>query len=287
MTHVAAPADKRFRRAHTKPGRRRGHWRAVTGRAVQSVLTALALGYGSYRMSLIVARAHALRVERIAVRGNERLSKDDVLAALNGLVGESLVWTDLEAWRQKLLRSPWIRDAAMRRALPSTVEVVVAERTPVAVGRIRGELYLIDESGVIIDRYAPQYADFDLPIVDGLSSRSGDASTADPARAELAARVIAALGAKPQIASRLSQVDVSDLHDATVILNGDTAVIQLGEDQFLARLQSYLDLAGALRERVADIDYVDLRFDDRIYVRPAAGQSARRAKPASKTDERR
>jgi cell division protein FtsQ len=287
MTPVAAPADKRFRRAHTKPGRRRAHWMAVTGRAVQSVLTALAIGYGGYRMALVAARAHALRVERIAVRGNERLSKDDVLGALKGLVGESLVWTDLEAWRQKLLKSPWIRDAAMRRALPSTVEVVVAERTPVAVGRIRGELYLIDESGVIIDRYAPQYADFDLPIVDGLSSRSGDGSMADPARAELAARVIAALGAKPQIASRLSQVDVSDLHNAAVILNGDTAVIQLGEDQFLARLQSYLDLADALRERVADIDYVDLRFDDRIYVRPAAGQSARRARPASKTDEKR
>jgi cell division septal protein FtsQ len=45
-------------------------------------------------------------------------------------------------------------------------------------------------------------------------------------------------------------------------------MIQLGEDQFLARLQSYLDLAPTLRQRVADIDYVDLRFDDRIYVRP-------------------
>jgi cell division septal protein FtsQ len=48
-------------------------------------------------------------------------------------------------------------------------------------------------------------------------------------------------------------------------------MIQLGEDQFLARLQSYLDLAPALRERVTDIDYVDLRFDDRIYVRPTKG----------------
>jgi cell division septal protein FtsQ len=45
-------------------------------------------------------------------------------------------------------------------------------------------------------------------------------------------------------------------------------VIQLGEDQFLKRLQAYLELAPTLRERVADIDYVDLRFDDRIYVRP-------------------
>ena len=58
-----------------------------------------------------------------------------------------------------------------------------------------------------------------------------------------------------------------------MILSGDPAVIQLGEDQFLARLQSYLDLAPTLRERVADIDYVDLRFDDRIYVRPTRAKS--------------
>jgi cell division septal protein FtsQ len=72
----------------------------------------------------------------------------------------------------------------------------------------------------------------------------------------------------------VSQIDVTDLHNATVILNDDGALIQLGEDQFLQRIESYLDLAATLRERVADIDYVDLRFDDRIYVRPAAKRKA-------------
>ena len=91
-------------------------------------------------------------------------------------------------------------------------------------------------------------------------------------RAELAARVIAAVKSKPSVARRLSQVDVSDLHNASVILNGDPAMIHLGEDQFLARLQAYLDLAPTLRERVADIDSVDLRLDERIYVRPNKGQ---------------
>jgi cell division septal protein FtsQ len=47
-----------------------------------------------------------------------------------------------------------------------------------------------------------------------------------------------------------------------------TAVIYVGEDQFLQRLQQYVELAPTLRERVPDIDYVDLRFDERIYVRP-------------------
>ncbi len=121
----------------------------------------------------------------------------------------------------------------------------------------------------------PQYADFDLPIIDGLAIRAADGGrVADEAGAELAARVIAALKVRPMIADRISQVDVSNLHNAAIILSGDTAVIHLGEDQFLQRVESYLDLASTLRERVADIDYVDLRFDDRIYVRP----SGKRAK---------
>ena len=80
---------------------------------------------------------------------------------------------------------------------------------------------------------------------------------------------------------------MTDLHNAAVILSGDPAVIQLGEDQFLPRLQSYLELAPALRERVADIDYVDLRFDDRIYVRPAKPDGAARTLDARRGDSRR
>jgi cell division protein FtsQ len=213
-----------------------------------------------------------MRVEKIIVRGNERLSKGEVLAVLTGLRGENLMWTDLDHWRRRLMASPWVRDAALRRSLPSTVEVVISERQPIGIGRIHSDMYLVDERGVVIDQYGPQYADLDLPIIDGLSAAPGDGGAlTDEGRADLASRVIAALKSKPSLARRLSQVDVSDLHNASVILSGDPAMIQLGEDQFLARLQSYLDLAPTLRERVADIDYVDLRFDDRIYVRPTKG----------------
>ena len=275
MSAVAAQTDRRFRRAHVKPARRKRSWRAIVRPVVTGIVLAAALLYGAYRTSAFAAHMHMLEVETITVRGNERLSRGEVLAVLNGLRGESLVWTDLDAWRRRLMASPWVRDAALRRSLPSTVEVVVAERQPIGIGRIKSDMYLVDEQGVIIDLYGPQYADLDLPIIDGLSAAAGaGGSLTDEGRADLAARVIAAAKAKPGIAHRLSQVDVSDLHNALVILNGDPAVIQLGEDQFPARLQSYLDLAPTLRERVAEIDYIDMRFDDRIYVRPTkAGKS--------------
>jgi cell division protein FtsQ len=282
VSAVAAPADRRFRRAHVKPARRKRTWRALAWPAVRYGLVAAIASLAVYRGVQVSANAHLLEVNRIVVHGNERLSKGEVLAVLSGLRGESLLWTDLDAWRRRLLSSPWVRDAALRRSLPATVDVVVSERQPIGIGRINGgDMYLVDERGVIIDQYGPQYADLDLPIIDGLAAVNQDGSLTDERRADLAARLIAALRAKPQVARRVSQIDVADLHNAAVILTGDPAVIQLGEDQFLPRLQGYLELAPALRERVADIDYVDLRFDDRIYVRPASTPSAlRRGRPA-------
>jgi cell division protein FtsQ len=265
---VAAQTDRRFRRAHVKPSRRKRSWRALAMPLLIWAACAAGLAYGVLRLSASAAHAQVLQIETITVRGNERMSKGEVLAVLTGLRGESLVWTDLDVWRRRLMASPWVRDAALRRSLPSTIDVVVSERQPIGIGRINGDMYLVDERGVIIDQYGPQYADLDLPIIDGLAAApGGSGSLADEGRADLAARVIAAVKSKPSVARQLSQVDVSDLHNASVILNGDPAMLQLGEDQFLTRLQSYLDLAPTLRQRVADIDYVDLRFDDRIYVR--------------------
>lgn len=273
MSSVAAPADRRFRRVHVKPARRKLRWQALVAPSLKALALVLLLAFAAYRGWGAVSHAPMLQVDRIVVRGNERLASGEVVALLSGLRGQSLIWTDLDAWRRRLLASPWVRDAALRRSLPSTIEVVVQEREPVGIGRIGGDMYLVDDAGQVIDQYGPEYADLDLPIIDGLSAGS-DADGSAQTRADLAMRVIASLRAKPAIARRLSQVDVSDVHDATVILNGDAAVIHLGDEQFLPRLESYLQLAPALHDQVADIDYVDLRFDDRIYVRPAGKPAA-------------
>ncbi len=268
MSRVAAPSDRRFRRVHVKPSRKRGRLAAALRPALKVLALGALMAYALYRGGNVVAHARVLQIDDIVVRGNGRLSSGEVLAVLSGLRGENIVLTDLDAWRRRLMASPWVRDAALRRSLPSTVEVVVTERAPIAIGRISGELYLVDERGTVIDQYGPHYADLDLPIVDGLAALATGGAMLDEARADLAARLIESLQAEPEVATQLSQVDVSDVHNAKVMLNDDPAVIFVGRDRFLPRIRTYLQLAATLRERVPDIDYVDLRFDDRIYVRP-------------------
>jgi cell division protein FtsQ len=236
--------------------------------------------YGAFRASEAVMQARVLEVNRIVVYGNTRMPEGEVLAVLDGLRGENIVGTDLEAWRRRLLASPWVAEAAFRRRLPSTVEVTVSERVPMAIARLNRNLYLVDERGIVIDAYGPQYADLDLPIVDGLTlppPANGPAAAdgtpvTDEVRAELAARVIASLRPAPDLARRVSQLDVSDRYNVALILAGDPAVIHVGHERFLPRLQSYVALAAALRDRVPDIEHVDVRFEDRIYVRPASAR---------------
>ena len=268
---VSAPTDKRFRRAHVSPAHKRSRLAFSRKRvAIVGVTTAVLL-FAGHRAFEFVMSAEALTVTRITVSGNTRLSRGEVLSLLDGLTGRHMLFVGLDEWRQRVLMSPWVEDAALRRVLPGTVDVVIAERQPMGIGRIAGGLYLLDQDGGIIDEFGPSHAEFDLPLIDGLSmtprSQAGD-PVVDEGRAALAARVLSSLQGRPELASRVSQIDVSDVRDAVIILKNDTVLIRIGDDQFAERLQSYLDLASALREKVPQMDYVDLRFGERVYVGP-------------------
>lgn len=274
---VTAPADRRFRRAHIRPaGKRAGlvsrGWRA----AIVVSVCGLAL-YAGHRAIAVVAALEMFHVDQINVRGNHRLSKGEVLAMLQSLRGRSVLAVDLSEWRQALLSSPWVADASLRRTLPSTIDVVILERAPLGIGRINGALYLVDDRGAVIDDYGPNYADLDLPIIDGLSGHPGAGAGSGPPSGEEHANVYRALLARRlldalrvgNMAGQISQIDVSDSRNAVVLLEGDSTLIRLGNERFVERLQSYHELVPVLRERVPAIDYVDLRFDDRVYVGPA------------------
>jgi cell division protein FtsQ len=277
--NVRAPVEKNFRRAKVTPGKRKapGRRRWPGWRALRMAVAVLLVGYAAVRAFDLVVSASTLQVRRIAVQGNVRLSAGEVKALVDGLRGSNILTADLPGYRRKLLESPWVADVALRRFLPSTIEVFVEERRPVGVCRLGPDLYLVDRHGVLIDEFGPQYAEFDLPIIDGLvRSPETGGPVVDAARVELAARVIDAVAERRSLSQRLSQIDVSDVRDAVVLLKGDPARLRLGTERFLERLQRYLELAPAFREKYPEIDYVDLRFEELITLRPVVRRGAPR-----------
>jgi cell division protein FtsQ len=265
---VAAPADKRFRRSHVHPGRKRS-WLPSWKRLVIGAAVAVVVVYGVFRAAGVALNADALTINAITIQGANRMAEGDALAILDGLQGSSMVTADLESWRQKLLDAPWVADAKMRRVFPRTVAVVISEREPLGIGRIQNTNYLIDREGSVIDAFGPKYAEFDLPIIDGLESRADDRDPSEPERrAALAGRALSDFQRHPELGRLVSQIKVSNANDAVVILKDDGVLLHTGDAHFADRVQLYLDLSSRLHEEVPQIDSVDLRFGDNVFVKP-------------------
>ncbi|MEZ5415787.1 MAG: FtsQ-type POTRA domain-containing protein [Vicinamibacterales bacterium] len=273
---LPSTADKRFRRAQVRPAGRRGAtWRRALG-GLRSAGLLLIVGLAVWRVVTLVTDSQTFRVSHIALHGNDRLSRGEAMGLVGDLVGRNILGLDLDAWRHRLMTSPWVEDAVVRRVLPNTLDVVVRERTPMGIARVGRDLFLVDRHGTMIDEYGPAYADLDLPVIDGLSTGSpaDGPPVVDAARTALVVRLLADVGSRRQIASRVSQIDVRDARDAVVLLDGDTVLLRLGDRDFASRLQDYLDVATALKDRMSGIDTVDLRFGERMYVRPGRDDGA-------------
>ena len=140
MPAVAAPADKRFRRAHVKPGaqaqgqRLRTCW--LASRRLAACLGWRCTAAGAARRWCSGRRR--CRCRAISVRGNERLSTGEVLALVDGLRGRNILTVALDEWQQRLLASPWVEDGdAAPHAARDGSTMPIRERRPMGIGRDR------------------------------------------------------------------------------------------------------------------------------------------------------
>ncbi|HWI88505.1 MAG TPA: cell division protein FtsQ/DivIB [Sphingomicrobium sp.] len=68
--------------------------------------------------------------------------------------------------RRRLLQFGWVKDARVSRRLPDALVIDIVERTPAALWQNQGQLALIDNEGVVLDR-VPIEKMPDLPLVIG------------------------------------------------------------------------------------------------------------------------
>jgi cell division protein FtsQ len=270
---VPSQADRRFRRPDARPTGGAAFTRLTRRTVALLVLGALGLGLVAYGARVVLTSRWFL-VRQIAVHGTSRLTPQDVEALVSDLRQENILAVNLARYSKQIGDSPWIAGVTLHRQLPATVVIDVIERVPMVFAHLGDRLFLVDPAGVIIDEVGPQYRDLDLPVVDGLSP-AGEAagSPVDAWRVALVGRFLSALSAAPALRARVSEIDVADPHDITVQLEGDPTVVKLGDERFVDRLERYLALVPALRRTLANVEYVDVRFDN-LFVMPRGRVSA-------------
>ena len=204
---VKAPADKRFKRGRVKTPRKAARrWTALIRPLVKWTLVLGILGYttgaGAGPGHRVAGAAHQPRRRAGPAPPQCRRRPGRACGCSRAT---NIVRADLDAARRRLLGSPWIADATLRRHLPATIEIAIEERQPVALARFaRGGLQLIAEDGMVLGPVGAAQAGFDLPIADGLTpvpgrSLSGPGvgvgipARVDPERAGLIGRLVESL----------------------------------------------------------------------------------------------
>ena len=96
---VKAATERNFRRAGVKVARRRRFRPQVSWTVGRRALSVLLLVFGVYQSVTFAFTTPLLRVSRISVHGNVRLSSGEVQALVEDLRGTSILQVDLDASR--------------------------------------------------------------------------------------------------------------------------------------------------------------------------------------------
>ena len=196
------------------------------------------------------------QISSVRVENTQRVSREDVMHALDLGQGSNYFQFDGLAARARLLKHDWVADASVVKHLPNRLTVRIQERKPAAVVAL-GELFLVDDEGKVF-AYAK-----DLENIPGLLVTGLDKTLLrdDPERFKRTVRIALVLGRMYEASDASSFRKLDSVHFGASgrweLMLGATHVI-LGRDRFEDRLAYLTDVLRTLGERKVDAEYIML-----------------------------
>jgi cell division protein FtsQ len=213
------------------------------------------------------AGAGIFRLESVRVTGNRRLPEHLVLEAAGLRTGESLLGIDLATARARLKAHPWVAEASLRRRLPGTLLVEIAERVPAVIVRAESD-YLVDREGVVIGPAGPG-ATPELPVLTGVEAAGGALTTRGAEDVAVGIELVAAIreAGFPALEA-IARLDFSDPEDAVIVPVSGRPLVHAGRGDFAARLGRWKLVAPDMAGRWPELEYVDLRAEGQVVALP-------------------
>ncbi|MBI3894933.1 MAG: FtsQ-type POTRA domain-containing protein [Acidobacteria bacterium] len=187
--------------------------------------------------------------------------------------GRSVFRIPLEERRAEIEQIPWVRSAALARVLPNQLVVFLEERVPVAIAWTEEEIVLVDQEGVLLD-YPPK-THFTLPVVRGLSEQESSEVRRVKMQLFIALKKDLDREGDPW-REAISEVDLSDPRDARVVVadSAGAILLHLGHEHFLDRYLSYENHIGQWKQKFANIQSIDLRYEGQVVLNADTPPSA-------------
>jgi len=213
-------------------------------------LTALA----GHQLAYTAADA-GYEVERVEVRGVERMNELKVYERVLGQQDRAMPLVDLHALRASLMELSWVEDARVSRQLPDTIVVDIVERQPHAALRRADRLVLIDHTGHELEPVSEAEAK-------GLLRISGPGAQAQVEA--LSTLLDAAPALRPQV---VEAEWVGNRRWNLTFKSGQALALPQGTDKSADAFMEFARLDGVNRLIGGKVLAFDMRNPPRIYMR--------------------
>ncbi len=226
------------------------------GRSAALAVAAIALSLWVWHRAQSDGR---FAVKNIEVSGAAHTSREALDAVTSAFVGVNLFKIDIDHVQRELRALPWVSHIEIEKKLPDTLRIRVTERTPWALVKTGSTLRYADENGVPFAPLSPSVGDPDLPVI----------TAPDAADRQRCAQLIRDLHQHdPLLYSRISEVRPVAPHAFALFDRDLGTVIYADADHLSEKWRTLYAIANAERFGRGAIDYADLRFADRVVLKP-------------------
>lgn len=230
--------------------------------AVVAIAAALIFSYN------FLLSTDLLRVERIEVKGCERLTEKDVISTAQIAPDQNLLALRMEAIAERVKKNPWVKDVQITRSFPRTVAFSVTEKKPVALAQRMTDLYFIDAEGSVIKKLESG-EETDLPVFTGFSENAGLVRKSIELLSFFAAET-----EFPQ-ARDIAEINGDEVQGLSIFLDNGLC-LQLGLDDYAGKLKKFKLILADLGRRNIGSGFllIDLHNPGAITVQKRGAQPA-------------
>jgi cell division protein FtsQ len=241
-----------------------------------SIVCVALLFFAVYKLYLFLITWDNLNVREVEVTSPNETVRNHIRGMIQGMTWGNILLLDISQVQKNLAAYAWVKNVQVRKIFPSALMIDVTARTPAALMK-KETTYLIDGEGIVLEPADPS-AHPGLPLL--FDERNFIQDAAEKLR--LAWDCLKALPDEEK--SSVESLDLSDAENVILQFRGSPTKIKLGAADFARNLDDCHKNIARLESEYGVLEYIDLRFPDRVYFKPLKVQPEAGALPNPKKE---
>jgi len=213
--------------------------------------------FGFYKLYLFLITWEDLNIRNIEIACPNEQVRTHIAGLTRGMTWGNIFLVDISKVQKNLAAYPWVKTVQVRKIFPSSLKIDVVARTPAALLKRRA-IDLIDGEGVVLEP-TDSAAHPDLPILFDAGNFVSDIQE----KLHPAWECLRTLS--PEDEGTVESLDLSDPANVVLAFRENPTRIFLGADDFARKVAFYRNHKDGWEREYGVLEYVDLRFPDRVY----------------------